>query len=129
MNFFKIRYSVFYILFVLAGHFISILGFPSIYDVFLPVVVLYHFLIVKSVVFYNLEKDAKYTKEEIKIWYLIITNVFNVLFFLFYLKNITLFFIVVISNYLLFTYLRPRKEKEQAIIEKNIREYFKTHKR
>lgn len=132
----KYSYAVIYIVFVLIGHLWSILlgshmsfiGLTSVYDLPYYIILIYHYIIIKLGVFYKLEKDARYQKKEIQKSYLILTSLFNIIFFFLYLKDSSLFLFVSIINIFLILFLKPKKEKITATTQKNIENYFKNQR-
>lgn len=124
-----IFYFSHYVIFLLLGNFIKYLGIPSIYE--LPVLILipFNYLAIIYGIKYPLEKrkDVKYSK--IKIQLIILSSIFDTIIILIFEPTLIAWIILTLSTIIMLLLIRPKHEIIQNETQKNIDEYFSTHKK
>jgi hypothetical protein len=123
-----IEYSMKYILMVVIANYLNlVIGYiPNLYSIIILIPII-NYLILTWGTIRPLENDKIY-KKDIYLPFLIITSLFNVIFFAIQSIYIINIFIIVISNIVEFHLMKPKKERIKDITDKNIKEYFDNKK-
>ena len=116
-----------YILMVLIAYYINYLGIPSLYTINLLVILLLNYLIIKWGVIKVLNENDKATKKDIFSPFLLITTLFNIIFFYINQFDTMIIFTIVFVNIVQFIIIKPKEENVKSATDKNIKEYFKNN--
>ena len=131
LNFRILKYSFKYILIIVLTHFICqyLIGIPNLYKIHIAVMPFYNYLVLNRGIMIPLSKDLKVNKKDITKSFLIITSLFNIIFFrnLYFTKLEVS--IIVVLNIIEFILMKPPIDKINIDTQKNIDEYFKRKKK
>ena len=116
-----------YILMVLIAYYINYLDIPSLYTINLLVILLLNYLIIKWGVIKVLNENDKATKKDIFSPFLLITTLFNIIFFYINQFDTMIIFTIVFVNIVQFIIIKPKEENVKSATDKNIKEYFKNN--
>ena len=114
-----------YIVMVLIAYYINYLGIPNLYTINLLIIPFLNYLIIKWGVIKVL--NDKITKKDICSPFLLITTLFNIIFFYINQFDTMIIFTIVFVNIVQFIIIKPKEENVKSTTEKNIKEYFKNN--
>lgn len=130
-NFRILKYSIKYILIIYITNFMCqyIIGIPNLYKIHIAIMPFYNYLVLNRGTMIPLSKDLKVSKKDIAKSFLIITSLFNIIFFrnLYFTKLEVS--IIVVFNIIEFILMKPPIDKISIDTQKNIDEYFKRKKK
>lgn len=131
INFQVLKYSFTYIFIMLMTHFVCLylIGMPNLYDIHILIVPFYNYLVLDRGIMLPLSKKINITKKDIMISFLIITSLFNIIFYWLIEFTITEIIIIVIINIIEFVLMKPPVDKMVIATQKNIDEYFKKRRK
>ncbi len=123
-----ISYIFNYTLVMILGHLISKVGLTSIYR--LPVYILpaFNLLAISYTIKYPLERKKDVTKNEIFIPLLIATTIIDTLIVILAEPYFAVWIVLIVSNAIELYLMKPKSERVNDEIQKNIAEYYKKHK-
>ena len=131
LNFRILKYSFKYILIILITHFTCqyLIGIPNLYKIHISIMPFYNYLLLNRGIMIPLSKDLKVNKKDIMKSFLIITSLFNIIFFrnLYFTKLEVS--IILVLNIIEFILMKPPIDKISIATQKNIDEYFKRKKK
>lgn len=122
-----LNYSCRYILMVLIAHYIKKIGIESLYTINLLIIPFLNYIILQWGVIKVLNGNDKVTKKDIFKPFLLITTLFNIIFFYIEQFNSMTVFTIVFVNIVEFMIIKPKKESIIFETDKSIKEYFKSH--
>lgn len=125
----KLFYLGRYLLIMIIGDAVKVLGIPSIYHLPLLVFIFYNFLAISFGIKNPLEKRRDIKHKDLLLPFLFISSAFY--FYIIYTLDLAwyLFFIFMLVNILEFILLKPKHEMLEKKMQKNIQYYFKNHKK
>lgn len=125
----KLFYLGRYLLIMIIGDAVKVLGIPSIYHLPLLVFIFYNFLAISFGIKNPLEKRRDIKHKDLLLPFLFISSAFY--FYIIYTLDLAwyLFFIFMLVNILEFILLKPKHEMLEKKMQKNIEDYFKNHKK
>lgn len=125
----KLFYLGRYLLIMIIGDAVKVLGIPSIYHLPLLVFIFYNFLAISFGIKNPLEKRRDIKHKDLLLPFLLISSAFY--FYIIYTLDLAwyLFFIFMLVNILEFILLKPKHEMLEKKMQKNIQYYFKNHKK
>ncbi len=102
------------------------IGIPyHLYGIHILIMPFYNYLVLNRGIMVPLSKDFNINKEDIKKSFLIITSLFNIIFFYWLEFKILNIIIIVILNIIEFILMKPPVDKIVISTQKNIDDYFK----
>jgi hypothetical protein len=123
-----IEYSVKYILMVIIANYINlVIGFiPNLYSLIILIPII-NYLVLMWGIIKPLNKE-KISKKDMHLPFIVVTSIFNIIFFSIQSFDILHISIIVISNIVEFHLMNTEKVKIKDITGKNIKEYFHNKK-
>lgn len=118
-------YPLKYIIAMLICHYVKYIGIPNIFTINLLIIPIANYLVLKGTVFHPLEKDNTNSKKDISNSFLLITTLFNIIFFFITGYELNYIIFLVTSNIIEFIIIRPIDEVRNEKTAQNIEDYFK----
>lgn len=117
-----------YFLIIILGDLIKVLHIPSIYTLSFIAIIAYDFLAIQYGIKYPLNKRLDINSKSLFIPMSIMSSL--LLLFLMKLNHLgsSEIIIVLLTNFFMFYFMKPKRQKDKEISDKNIKEYFESKK-
>lgn len=128
-----LKYSLIYELIMFIGHYIKIIGIPSIFDFSFLLLIAYNFLAIKIGIINNIDKNKDIIYKDNTLKFIFITSLFNTILCLLVNLDIGITFshwsVFMIINAIELFIVRPKQQSIDITTKKNIEGYFQNKKR